>query len=1127
MCSSKYIRLILIIVVLSSLALLVSACGGGKRGVSGRTSAPVPTSINDAISELDRMPVPDGVDPAVFGQLKDALRAALVARGTDKIASTPPSGAVNGVPDAALTDVGDGTFNATWHYYNVGDYNQDGVVSIADITPLAMHYGQTWSKAVPAEVNTLAAVVDGSNNEKVDIADVTPIAMNFGVMCDGYIIEQSDAQGGTYTQVGNITLDFGLNKDTARMDFTFNLVVAPNYWYRVSPYDHEDAVGQPGNEVQAPPPGAQVPVASILPNTTFGFSPLTVSFNAAGSIDPDGGTINRYEFDGDGDGVYEADGTNPLYEFTYTTAGAFHPVVRVTDDELQTDTATTTINVTEVPAYDEVENNDDAASANALPPFPVVDFYGSLGQHPPLYPGYDGDQNDWFSFAASEGETVTITCAFNPTLTVGMELRDNEGDILETEPVEASPQQLIYTFQPGDTSPFMIGLSSVGYSDYSLAAVYGQAPEADIVAFPDNGYAPLDVQLDAGASTDDGTIDKYEWDWEGDGTWDSDTGTTPITNHVYGVAGTYHPAVRVTDNDGLSSTDSADVVVTTLIYDETENNDTPATGNPLPAFPFTGYLGSIGNDGGYPGYDGDAEDYFTFNAIDGGTYSFRLNFDEGTGLQAQLAILDVNNNLVASNMDVYSGQQISYTFGPGEAGLAKVRVNQISGGADYTLDGAQTRIPTALLVGTPRIGSAPLGVAFDGSGSTDDGTIVKFEFDWNADGTYELDSGNDPTVNHTFSSDGVYKPVLRVTDNLGFWATDSYTITVGSTGYSEIEDNDSIIEANALPILPVSSWTGSLGDLPPLYEGYDADNVDYFSFIGPGEGDTITVTVNFASSMEFQSYLYDSDGDILTSYWSLTPPATMSYTFAAGDTAPYYISLTAPSGYGDYSMDVVPGAPPVADLLADGSYGTAPFLVSFDASNSYDIDGVIVSYDYDWTGDGTFELIGGTAWEAHEYDTDGFYTPTVRANDNSGYTDTDSVWVFVGSCPYNERENNDDESSANPLFPFNFASMTGSCGTSDTYPGYDGDNLDIFTFSANEGDAVSFYLSFSYLVADIDMEIYDSSGSGIPLMGSYNWQDNEWIDYTFTASDTGPYFLYIEGISGGADYSLDGSLIPF
>jgi hypothetical protein len=1127
MCSSKYARLLLIVAVLSCFALLVGACGGGKHNLQARSVAPSYTSITDAIAELDKMAVPDGVDPVVFGQLKDALRVALLARGTDKIASTPPTGAVNTVPDAALTDAGGGTFNVTWHYYNVGDYNQDGVVSIADITSLAMHYGQTWSKAVPADVNTLAAVVDGSNNEKVDIADVTPIAMNFGVRCDGYTIEQSDLQGGTYTEVGDITLDFGLNKDTARMDFTYNLVVAPNYWYRVIPYDNEDAPGQPSNEVQAPPPGLQVPVASLLPNTTFGFSPLTVSFDAGGSYDPDGGTIDRYEFDGDGDGIFEADGTSPLYEFTYTTADVYFPVVRVTDDDMQTDTATVMITVTEIGTYNEVENNDDTASANALPAFPFVDFFGSLGQQAPSYPGYDGDLADWYSFNADAGQTVTITCSYNPSLMVGMELRDNEGDIIATEPVEGSPQQLVYTFQAADAAPFFIGLSGVGYSDYSLDAVYGHAPDADIVAFPDSGYPPLEVTLDAGASTDDGTIVKYEWDWEGDGTWDSDTGNTPITNYTYTVAGTFHPAVRVTDDEGLSSIASTTVEVTIPDYNETENNDTPSTGNPLPAFPFAGFTGSIGNDAGYPGYDGDGEDYFTFNAVNGETYSFRLNFDEGSGLQAQLAIFDSNDNMVESNMSVYSGQQISHTFWPAEEGLAKVRVTQISGGGDYTLDGAQAHIPTALLTGTPRSGGMPLNVAFDGSGSTSDGTIVKYEFDWNADGVYELDNLNDPTANHTFVGNGVYKPVLRITDDLGFWATDSFTITVGPTGYNEMEDNDSMIDANALSSLPVTGWKGSLGDSPPDYTGYDGDDSDYCSFSGPQIGDTTTITVNFDDLMEFEVYLYDANGDFLDSAWSLTSPVVLSYTFNPSDTAPYYICLHAPSGYGDYSMDVVLGSPPVAVLLADASYGPAPFLVNFDASNSYDLDGPISSYAYDWTGDGIYELPNGTAWEAYEYPTNGFYTPTLMVTDSDGNSDTDTVWVFVGNCPYLERENNDTELEANPLPVFDFTGLTGSCGTSDTYPGYDGDNLDIFTFGANEGDAVSFALYFDYMTADFDMELYDSSGSGIPLMGSYNSQDNEWIDYTFTSSDTGPYFLYIEGVDGGADYSLDGSLIPF
>jgi len=68
------------------------------------------------------------------------------------------------------------------------------------------------------------------------------------------------------------------------------------------------------------------------------------------------------------------------------------------------------------------------------------------------------------------------------------------------------------------------------------------------VADPTEGNAPLTVNLDAGDSHDpDGSIAKYEWDWEGDGVWDEDTGAASMAQHVYEAADYYN----ATDDDAM------------------------------------------------------------------------------------------------------------------------------------------------------------------------------------------------------------------------------------------------------------------------------------------------------------------------------------------------------------------------------------------------------------------------------------------------------------------------------------------------------------------------------------------------------------------------------------------------
>ncbi len=72
-------------------------------------------------------------------------------------------------------------------------------------------------------------------------------------------------------------------------------------------------------------------------------------------------------------------------------------------------------------------------------------------------------------------------------------------------------------------------------------------PSAAFTATPASGTFPLSVDFDASASTDDGQITTYAWDF-GDG----DTGSGEVTSHTYSAEGTYHATLTITDDQGLS-----------------------------------------------------------------------------------------------------------------------------------------------------------------------------------------------------------------------------------------------------------------------------------------------------------------------------------------------------------------------------------------------------------------------------------------------------------------------------------------------------------------------------------------------------------------------------------------------
>ena len=85
--------------------------------------------------------------------------------------------------------------------------------------------------------------------------------------------------------------------------------------------------------------------------------------------------------------------------------------------------------------------------------------------------------------------------------------------------------------------------------------------------------------------------------------------------------------------------------------------------------------------------------------------------------------------------------------------------------------------PTAVISANPTSGSAPLAVAFSGSGSTDlDGTITSYA--WNfGDGA----TGTGATVSHTYSVAGTFTATVTVSDNGNATSTAWAVIVVAST----------------------------------------------------------------------------------------------------------------------------------------------------------------------------------------------------------------------------------------------------------------------------------------------------------------------------------------------------------
>ncbi|TFH05189.1 MAG: PKD domain-containing protein [Methanosarcina sp.] len=84
--------------------------------------------------------------------------------------------------------------------------------------------------------------------------------------------------------------------------------------------------------------------------------------------------------------------------------------------------------------------------------------------------------------------------------------------------------------------------------------------------------------------------------------------------------------------------------------------------------------------------------------------------------------------------------------------------------------------------------------------------------------------------------------------------------------------------------------------------------------------------------------------------------------------------------------------PPVAE--ANGPYSVVENSVYFSSEGSYDPDGIVVSYEWDF-GDGTEKSSDQNP--SHTYSTEGNYDVTLTVTDNGGATDNDEATVTIGT----------------------------------------------------------------------------------------------------------------------------------
>jgi len=233
------------------------------------------------------------------------------------------------------------------------------------------------------------------------------------------------------------------------------------------------------------------------------------------------------------------------------------------------------------------------------------------------------------------------------------------------------------------------------------------------------------------------------------------------------------------------------------------------------------------------------------------------------------------------------------------------------------------------------LGAVGQELAFDASGSYDtDGSIILYSWDFGKFGT-----NKGQKIMRRFSSPGKFRAKLTVKDNSG--ATNSFNST------------DFEIIINSPPIADAGSN----------------------KFVGTKE-------MVFLDAMRS----YDSDGSIVSYYWDFGDGSSafgkiVNHSYA--EPGAYTVKLTvtdnsnASNNFNTSTITIFVNHPPIPKIETDKFLNDRS--TSFNASYSYDPDGEILSYEWNF-GDNTF---GTGKVISHKYFSPGTYNVTLTVRDNS------------------------------------------------------------------------------------------------------------------------------------------------
>lgn len=452
---------------------------------------------------------------------------------------------------------------------------------------------------------------------------------------------------------------------------------------------------------------------------------------------------------------------------------------------------------------------------------------------------------------------------------------------------------------------------------------------------PAQGSAPLTVVFDVQGYPAEG----YFFNWEyGDG----QTGVGKSNSHIYNRVGLYDAKVQIIN----AETQEAFLLKTQVLVDNT---------SPIAKI---------------------------FADPISGRAPLSVEFDASDSKDPNGNIVkyewDFGDPAASDNSNSAEGERVTHVFERDGTYTVSLTVEDNNGEtqtATQTIEvGMEPDIPIAKITTTPAIvregdenlvtGTVPFKVSFNASQSRDkDGEIVEYQWDF-GDGSAPASS---MTANHTYTELGNYNAQLTITDNDDKQDTTSVLVIVKESAKAPT----ALISSKP----PADSKGKITGTAPLTLELNGSESSDE-------DGNIILYEWNYGDNTTIET------GEVVTHTYEQVGTYTLALTVMDNDNQEsipleYTIVVKEPdkeAPIGTFSTDPEPPT------------GYVPFTVDFDASASYDNDGTIISYEWDF-GDGNAILSG--AQVSHEFYNPGIYTITLTVHDNDGLTSMTTRQVAV------------------------------------------------------------------------------------------------------------------------------------